>query len=74
MKRWQWETTWIWTAPPDIGNQKPGFSLAKAFLVLQNARKEAMCLVQTAKNLVSLPVSGSEIVEHGLHDWGKVCL
>jgi len=45
---------------PDIGNQKPGFSLAKAFLVLQNARKAAMRLVQTAKNLVSLPVSGSE--------------
>lgn len=47
---------------PDIGNQKPGFSLAKVLFVLQNPQEAAIRLVQTTKNLVSLSVSGSERV------------
>ena len=39
---------------PTFENQKPGFSLAKAFLVLQNAQKATIRLVQTTKNLVSM--------------------
>ncbi len=49
---------------PDIGNQKPGFSLVKAFLALQNAQKATIRLAQTTKNLVSLHVSGSENYEY----------
>ena len=54
MERWEEDSL------PDIENQKPGFSLAKAFLALQNTQKATICLVQTTKNLVSFPVSGSE--------------
>ena len=51
---------WYDYSLPDIENQKPGFSLAKAFLALQNTQKAAICLIQMTKNLVSFPVSGSE--------------
>jgi hypothetical protein len=47
---------------PDIENQKPGFSLAKAFIALQNTQRATICLFQMTKNLVSFTVSGSEFV------------
>ena len=37
-----------------IENQKPGFSLVKAFLALQNTQKATIRLIQRTKNLVSL--------------------
>jgi len=57
---------------PDIGNQKSGFSLAEAFLVLQNAQKATISLVHKTKNLVSLRVSGSEMANGELQNqtWG----